>query len=387
MTLWTEKYKPRKVKDVLGQKDSVEKIIHFIKNFQEMPKRSLIIYGPSGIGKTASIYAIAKEFNHEIIERNPGEALNRQNLSDSLGKSSQSFSFFKKGKIFVIEEAESMEYNGVTEILKIIKDSKWPIIFIANDAYSNKLKEIRKVSQIIQFKPLKKEEIMQGLRKIATEENLKIQEKALETLASYARGDLRAAINDLQVLSFEKEILLDHILSLNLREKQETIFDALRLIFKSKENPNVTNAFDYVDNMDFDDFFLWIDENLPKEYSNEELAKAYYYLSFTDRFKSRIRRNQYWRFLVYINYFLTSGIASAKKTANSKFTQYERPTKLLKIWIIKQKEIEKTEFLKKFAKKNHCSFKKAKQQWPYLRTIYKDYFAESKDKTILEKSI
>lgn len=387
MALWTEKYKPRKIKDIVGQRDSIEKIIYFIRNFKEMQKKSLIIYGPSGAGKTASIYAIAKEFNYDLIERNPGEALNRQNLNDSLGKSSQNLSFFKKGKIFVIEEAESIEHNGALEILRIIKDSKWPIVLIANDAYSDKLKEIRKISQIIQFKQLKKEEIMQCLRKIAHEENLKIQEKALETLASYSRGDLRAATNDLQMLSFEKEILLDHIMSLNLREKQETIFDALRLIFKSKENPDITNAFDYVNNMDFNDFFLWIDENLPREYNNEEMNKAYYYLSLADRFKSRIHKNQHWRFLVYINYFLTSGIASAKKMANSKFTQYERPTKLLKIWIIKQKEVQKTEFLKKFAKKNHCSFKKAKQQWPYLKTIFSDYFTENKDKQILEKSI
>ncbi|MBS3073600.1 replication factor C large subunit [Candidatus Pacearchaeota archaeon] len=371
MVLLTEKYRPKGIKEVLGQKEAIEKISDFIKNFKSLSKKALILYGPSGTGKTSTIYAIARDLNYEVIEINPSEAINKQHLQDSLGKSSKNFSFFKKGKLFLIEEAESIERGASPEIIKILSESRWPMFLIANDAYSDKLKEIRKVSSLVQFKPIKKEDIMHILKKISLSEKLKIQDKALETLASYARGDLRAAINDFQLLSCEKEILLDHILTLYLREKDETIFDALRIIFKSKDNPNIASAFDYVRNMDFDDFFLWIDENLPREYKDKELIKAYSALSSADVFKGRIRRNQYWRFLIYINYFLTAGISNAKKLPNNKYVQYSQPTKLLKIWMIKQKQAEKIEFLKKFSKQNHCSYKKAQQQWFYLNTILK----------------
>lgn len=371
MVLLTEKYRPKTIKEVLGQKEAIEKISDFIKNFKSLSKKALILYGPSGTGKTSSIFAIAQDLNYEVIEINPSEAINKQHLQDSLGKSSKNFSFFKKGKLFVIEEAESIERGASPEIIKIISESRWPMFLIANDAYSDKLKEIRKISSLVQFKSIKKEDIMQKLKKICLAEKLKIQDKALETLASYARGDLRAAVNDLQLLSCEKDILLDHVLTLYLREKDETIFDALRMIFKSKDNLNIASAFDYVRNMDFDDFFLWIDENLPREYKDKELIKAYNALSSADIFKGRIRRNQYWRFLIYINYFLTAGISNAKKLPNNNYVQYSQPTKLLKIWMIKQKQAEKIEFLKKFSKQNHCSYRKAQQQWPYLNTILK----------------
>ncbi len=385
--LWTEKYRPKKILDIIGNKEAVEKLTAYLKNFKETKKKGLIVHGPSGIGKTSSIYAIANELNYEVIEINPSEAINKQHLNDSLGKSSQTFSFFNKGKIFLIEEADNIERGASSEIIKIIQETKWPLILVTNDAYSDKLKEIKKICSLIDFKILKKEEIMKALKKITNTEKIKIQEKAIETLASFVRGDLRAGINDLQLLSIEKEILLDHVLSLSIREKEETIFDALRLIFKSKENPEVVTAFDYVKNMTFDDFFLWIDENLPKEYSGLELNKAYYALALADRFKSRIRKNQHWRFLVYINYLLTAGISNAKKTANNRYTAYTRPTKLLKIWLIKQKQAEKIEFLKKFAKENHCSYKKAQQQWPYLRLILNPIEKNNSDLKEIEEQI
>ena len=58
------------------------------------------------------------------------------------------------------------------------------------------------------------------------------------------------------------------------------------------------------------------EENIPEEYQGEELARAYELLAKADVFKGRIYKQQYWRFLVYENFFLSYGMSSAKKTPN-----------------------------------------------------------------------
>ena len=59
-------------------------------------------------------------------------------------------------------------------------------------------------------------------------------------------------------------------------------------------------------------------ENIPKEYSGKALEKAYDALSNADKFRGRIYRQQFWRFLVYQNIFQTAGISHAKKNGINK---------------------------------------------------------------------
>ena len=107
--------------------------------------------------------------------------------------------------------------------------------------------------------------------------------------------------------------------------------DALLKVFKTTDPFVALSAFDNV-NEDFDKRFLWIDENLPREYKDpKSLARAYDALSKADVFRGRIRRWQHWRFLVYIRAYLTAGVAVSKDEKYKKMVQYARSTRPLKI--------------------------------------------------------
>ncbi|MBU1613619.1 hypothetical protein KKC87_04320, partial [Patescibacteria group bacterium] len=145
-----------------------------------------------------------------------------------------------------------------------------------------------------------------------------------------------------------------------------------RLIFKEKPTNEILKIFDSV-KLPIDDVILWVEENIPREYSGVELAKAYNALSNVDLFKGRIYKQQYWRFLVYENIFLSFGISAAKDSnfSKQKFTKYEKPSRILKIWLNNQRTAKKKLIAKKYSKLVHVGEKRAMKEFPIIENIIK----------------
>ena len=193
---------------------------------------------------------------------------------------------------------------------------------------------------------------MDVLKKILKEEKIKCDDNLLLELAKQSKGDLRAAINDLQVSAIGKEEINN--LHISERERKDDIFKILRAIFKKRDVKDIADKMD----LDFDELILWLEENLPKEYKSKDLERGFNVLSKADIFRNRIRKQQNWRFLIYIKDLLTHGIALAKENENDRFTSYKRGQRILKYWIAKQKNLKKKEIAGKLAKDLHISSKK-----------------------------
>jgi len=373
--MWTEKYRPKKIKDIIGQESAISELLRFIlrsKSHKYRDKKSVILYGPSGTGKTSAAYALASELGYELIEINASDFRNKEQIDNVVGKALSQRSLFAKAKIIVVDELEGIsgdkDRGGVLELGKLIMESFWPIILITSKPFDKKLKAIRKNSELIQFKRINSISIVKLLQKICKDEGIEADYDILRKIASNSLGDARAAVNDLYtaVVFAGKKIEEKDFLA-SEREKEQDIFNALRIVFKSKSAVATLGAFDNVD-MDLDEILLWIDENLPKEYRSDELAMAYDKLSRADVFKGRIRRRQYWNFLPYIYALITAGIAVSKKKVNEGFMSYKPTSRLLKIWI--ENRTKKVTISQKYAKVIHCSKKKARVEMPYISMIY-----------------
>jgi hypothetical protein len=159
--------------------------------------------------------------------------------------------------------------------------------------------------------------------------------------------------------------------TLSDREKSDTIMNALVKILKSTDPMVAKTALEHVGE-DVDEAMLWIDENLPKEYTNPaDLARAYGHLSRADVFKGRIRRWQYWRYLVYVYDLMTAGVAVSKDKKNSNTVQYGRTQRILKIWMANNKYAKRKAIAGKLGSATHTSTKKAiTSTLPYLRELY-----------------
>lgn len=360
------KYKPVKLKEIIGQ--DTGKILDFLEGGR---KKSLLIHGPTGIGKTAAVYALAKEFDYEILEMNSSDFRKKEHIKNIIGEASQQQSLFGKKKIILIDEVDGIsgraDFGGLAELNKVIEKSKHPIILTGNEIFDSKFSGLRKKSELLEFKAVDYLKIFELLKKICEKERVRFEEKELKNLARKNNGDVRASLLDL-----ERGIVKNKFeLSEEEREYREDIEEGLRLVFKSKDLGVLKKAFSNL-NENLDEVFLWLDENLSKEYSGEDLKKAYDKLSKADVYKGRILRRQYYRLMVYQSALMSIGVGLSKEKKERGFVSYTRPRRILKMWMAKQRNARRKSIAEKFAKKTHVSAKKAYQEFPLWVNFLKD---------------
>jgi replication factor C large subunit len=375
---FTSKYKPQNTSEVIGQDEQLKEIKKNVSEYgKKKTKKALLVYGPSGTGKTSTIHALAKELDLEIIEVNASDSRNTDSLEQKILPAIKQQSLFGKGKIILIDEIDGISGNqdrgGVPTLIKFIEESSFPIILTANDPWDQKFSSLRKKTVMIQYKAINVLAMVKHLKEICKKEGIKIEDDALSVLSRRNQGDLRAALNDLEnISSSNKDIKKENIEDTSEREREETIINALLKIFKTKDPAIALRAFDNVDE-DIDKIFLWIDENLSKEYTNEEdLAMAYNQLSEADVYFGRIRRWQYYRYYAYIYEILSAGIALSKKEKNTGYIQYKPTSRILKIWMANQKNAKRKSISAKLAANTHISAKKAFHEIPYIMAMSKD---------------
>jgi replication factor C large subunit len=383
--IWAEKYRPKSLSEIKGQDEAVAKVREFVKSFGTK-KKALVLHGPPGVGKTSLVHAMAKENDLEIFELNASDFRNKGKLKEILVPAIEQKSLGKKSKLILVDEMDGIsehDQGGIAELQRIIDSPSYPIIMTANNIWDKKFSSLRSKCELLQIKEINYTSIKQIMLDIAGKEGLAINENLLTEISIKAKGDLRAAINDLQSLSRLKDyfsVMLDE------RNKETDIFNSLRRVFKEKPSNELMSIFDSV-NMSMDDIILWLEENIPAEYSGEELARAYDLLSRADVFRGRIYKQQYWRFLVYENIFLSYGMASSKKKPKTGFTSYKRPSRILQIWMNNQKTVYKKSICQKYAAYVHVSQKRAMSEFPVVKQILKSDVGIQKELKLEEEEI
>jgi replication factor C large subunit len=361
---FAEKYRPSSFQEIIDQDLAIAQVKTFLQEFPK--KKGLVLHGPAGTGKTSIVHAAAKENNFEILELNSSDLRNRAQLEERLKPATEQQSLFKKSKILLMDEVDGVtgtDIGGVPELVRLLASTRFPIIMTCNDVWQSKLSPVRSKSKLIELKPLKESTIIRVLKSVSQKENINENPYFLNQIAIKSQGDLRAALNDLQSYSAGDDPLVD---TKEARDLQESIFNILKRIFQERDD--FLNLFDKT-SLSLDEILLWIEANIPKEYQNEALAKAYYQLGNADLFRGRIYKNQSWRFLLYQNAFQSAGISYSKSAPKSGFTKYDRPSRILKIWLNNQKTAKKKTIAKKYAFFTHTSSKYAMREFPLLKSI------------------
>lgn len=375
--IWIRKHQPSSLKELKGLEKEAELLKKYITNHKKGSK-AIFLYGGNGNGKTSCVYAIANELNYELVELNSSDSRKQTNLIELLNGVVKQASLFGTSKLILLDELEGLsgmkDRGAIAAISKIIPESNYPIVLIAHDAYSDKLKAARKVSELIEYSSRDTQTIFLILKEISDKEKVDYEESALKQLARISGGDVRAAINDLQTISSGKtKVTTDLVKTLSARNTTKKIEEALKRIFKTTSPEIALGAFDDVTE-DLDKIFLWVEENIPREYTKpEHLAKAFENLSLADVFFGRIRRWQYYRFYVYCYNLMTAGIAISKDKKYDSSKSYKQSSRLLKIWMANMKNMKRKAIAQKIAVKTHTSAKQAfNSSVPFIQIIFKN---------------
>jgi|TARA_Y100000310_G_scaffold258119_1_gene266401 replication factor C small subunit len=230
--IWTEKYRPSKFSEIVGQ-DEIIKRIHSLTNSLNIPH--LMLAGPAGTGKSTLALVIVKELYGENWKENFLEL----NASDERGinvvrEKVKNFARTKSlgnvpFKIIFLDEADALTPEAQQALRRTMENYSSTCRFILSCNYSSKIIDpIQSRCILFRFKLLEKKDVERVMQIIAQRENLSINPDAIEILYEGSEGDCRKCINLLQsIASISSSITSELIITMISDAKPKDIKIAL----------------------------------------------------------------------------------------------------------------------------------------------------------------
>lgn len=375
--LWTEKYSPKNFKEVLGNNKAKEEIEEWIDSWLagERPK-PLLLVGPPGTGKTTLAHLAAQDFA-DHVELNASDKRSYDILIGTIGEASATGSLFNQGlKLIILDEVDGIhgtdDRGGVRAISKIIKEGHHPLIMMANDPYSKRIKSLKTKCQVVSIKKVHTNSIMALLKRICVKEGVKFDEVVLRSLAKQSKGDLRSAINDLEIIARGKEEITSADLEIiSQKDNINNIFDSVRTVLKSKNPQHIRDAM----RVEADPAFMLelITENVPREYERkEEIEEAYEMISQADTHLGHAFQTRHYGYWKYSYALMGLGVALSKEETYKKFARYANSTVYTMLSKSRAKRDLQNNVADKIGEKTHTSRRVVREQFPYLEIMFQD---------------
>lgn len=237
--IWTEKYRPGHLDEIIGQKEIVARLSAFVKE-KSIP--NMLFAGPAGVGKTTAAIALAKElYGHEdwkrnFLEMNASDERGIQIVRGKIKDFARVKPFNADFKIVFLDESDALTTEAQQAMRRTMERYTATARFILSCNYSSKLiPPIQSRCAIFRFRPLSGEDIESGLHHIAKKEGLHIEKAGMEALVKVAGGDMRRAINTLQSVAIvAKKIDEGAVYSVAASLRPEEVKEILKMALDKK---------------------------------------------------------------------------------------------------------------------------------------------------------
>lgn len=200
-----DKLRPKNIYDMVGQSHIIGKgkIINKLLDNNTIP--NMILYGPPGTGKTTLANIIAKCTNKKYVKLNAVNCGVKE-IKEVIDANKQDL-FSYNGILLMLDEIQALNRKQQQSLLEVIEDGSVTLIAsTADNPYFVIYKAILSRSTIFEFKPIEKNDIIKGLKRailklndLYTYENIHIEDEAIEYIAQTCNGDMRSALNKLEL--------------------------------------------------------------------------------------------------------------------------------------------------------------------------------------------
>ena len=251
MEVLADKLRPKNIDDIIGQKHLVgeDKVIRNLVENNHIV--SMILYGKPGIGKTSIACAIANQIDKPYRMLN-ATINNKQDFDIVIEEAKMNGEM-----IIIMDEIHRLNKDKQDLLLPYIENGLIILIGMTTSNPYHKINPaIRSRCQIFELKELTTEDIKEGLDKASKYlKDIVIDEDAKSTIARLSSGDLRSAINLLEVSYYatkDKHVTLEVVEKINAKAvffsdaNEDGHYDVLSGLQKSIRGSDVDASLHYL---------------------------------------------------------------------------------------------------------------------------------------------